>query len=150
MNVTLFPHASMLCWYAESGRLPELRSMLDGQGRWTAGTAHEIRRGVERLPALSELTQAASWLGEPIEICDASEIHHVHVMRRAAFGGDAHDSFCRLGEAETFHVLCHWPDFVGGVWLTDDVHLQRFAHRRGVRTSDSVGMERDASKHGRV
>jgi hypothetical protein len=132
VSAYLFPDAMVLGGFAVAGRLGALRSLLDGRGRWTAATAFEAGRMSGGSAAIASVV-SEGWMGKPLEICDPGEIQRVQLLRRAVFGGISDDPLARLGEAETWHVLCEWPEFADGILVTDDSILLRYAHRCGVR-----------------
>lgn len=132
MSAYLFPDATVLRSFAVSGRLDSLRSLLKGRGRWTAATAFEAGRIPGGSAAVASIV-SEGWLGEPLEIVVPEEIQHVQLLRRAVFGGVPDDPLSRLGEAETWHVLCEWTAFADGILITEDPLLLRYAQRCGIR-----------------
>ncbi|MFY1633580.1 hypothetical protein ACN27F_09900 [Solwaraspora sp. WMMB335] len=120
-------------------RLDLLKAVLNGRGRWTAAVAYEASQSADVLPALHRLA-SDGWLGEAIEITDESEIKQVSRIRRAVFGGTDDKPLQHLGEAETCHVIEHWPEFAGSWWISDDQEALRFARFRGITTRETIDL----------
>ncbi|MFV2021977.1 hypothetical protein [Micromonospora sp. LOL_023] len=139
MTEFLFPDNTVLCNFAAVDRLDLLKAVLDGRGRWTAAVAYEASQSANVLPALHRLA-SDGWLGEAIEITDESDIKQVSRIRRAVFGGTDDKPLQHLGEAETCHVIEHWPEFAGSWWISDDQEALRFARFRGITTRETIDL----------
>ncbi|MER5476386.1 hypothetical protein ABT026_05315 [Streptomyces sp. NPDC002734] len=145
-----FPDNTVLCSFAAVDRLALLEKVLDDRGRWTQAVAYEAQRSAVHLPALGGLADGAGWLGEPIEVDGEVEQALVERLRRVVFGGLAHRPLQHLGEAETLAVIETRREFRTAVWITDDADAGRYAHRRGIRVLDTVGVMREAVARGLV
>jgi hypothetical protein len=139
MTEFLFPDNTVLCNFAAVNRLDLLDSTLDGRGRWTEAVAYEATRSAQVLPGLGKL-KTDSWLGEPIEIDDASEIQQINAIRRAVFGGTDDEPLKHLGEAQTCFVILKWSKFVGSWWISDDREALRYARLQGITTRETIDL----------
>ncbi|MGW6506549.1 hypothetical protein ACWGCP_03175 [Streptomyces niveus] len=131
-----FPDNTVLCNFASVDALDLLKDILNGRGRWTEAVAYEASRSAQSAYARLADVAADGWLGEPLEI-QHSEADPVERVRRAAFGGSAAMPLQHLGEAQTLHVIRHWPDFTGSFWLSDDRAACDFARRQGITTLET-------------
>ena len=91
---------------------------------------------------LPDLRRVASegWLGNAIEVTDEADIQQINHIRRAVFGGAEYNPLQHLGEAETCHVIEHWPEFAGAWWISDDRDALRFARFRGITTRETIDL----------
>jgi hypothetical protein len=71
-----FPDTTVLCNFASVERLPLLRQVLDGRGRWVEAIAHEVGKSARFHPALASV-EPDGWLREPIEITDPDACGYV-------------------------------------------------------------------------
>ncbi|MEV7080330.1 hypothetical protein AB0N88_17650 [Streptomyces sp. NPDC093516] len=149
MSDILFPDNTVLCNFAAIERLDLLRAVLDGRGKWTAAVAREARKSAEKLPALHELRQQG-WLGEAIRVTASNDRESVGHLRTAVFGGQADRNLQHLGEAETCHIIQHWPQFAGAWWISDDRSALEYAIRQGIMTAETLGIMQLAVKAGLV
>lgn len=149
MTEFLFPDNTVLCNFAAVNRLDLLRSVLDGHGRWTEAIAFEASRSAQVLPPLDELA-ANSWLGEPIEINDESEIQQIDAVRRAVFGGTDDEPLKHLGEAQTCFVILKWSKFDGSWWISDDREALRYARLQGIATRETIDLVSTAVVNGYI
>ncbi|WP_433413985.1 hypothetical protein ACQP1V_32745 [Microtetraspora malaysiensis] len=133
-----FPDNTVLCNFAVVRKLPLLRQILRERGRWTEAIAFEADRSARYYPDLRTVA-VEGWLGEPIEI-DIEEAHVVERVRRAVFGGTRQEPLKHLGEAQTCHVIRHWPEFTGAYWITDDYDAQEYARNVGITTRDTADL----------
>lgn len=139
MTQFLFPDNTVLCNFAVVNRLDLLNSVLDGRGRWTGAVAYEASRSATVLPDLHRVA-SEGWLGETIEVTDEADIQQINRIRRAVFGGTDDNPLQHLGEAETCHVIEHWPEFAGSWWISDDREALRFARFRGITTWETIDL----------
>ena len=93
-----FPDTTVLCNFAAVSELTLLARILRGRGRWTEAIAYEVSRSAKVYPELNTIA-SDGWLGEPIEIDNDDEIEQIERVRRAVFGGTAHEPLKHLGEA---------------------------------------------------
>lgn len=149
MRDILFPDNTVLCNFAAVERLDLLRAVLDGRGKWTAAVAREARKSAEKLPALHDLRQQG-WLGEAIRVTAPDDRESVGHLRTAVFGGQADRNLQHLGEAETCHIIQHWPQFAGAWWISDDKSALEYAIRQGIMTAETLGIMQLAVKAGFV
>lgn len=71
-------------------------------------------------------------------------------VRRAVFGGTDDEPLKHLGEAQTCHVLRHWPEFAGSEWVTDDREALRYARYQQIRTFDTTDLVERAVVNGDI
>ncbi|MFB7657842.1 MULTISPECIES: hypothetical protein [unclassified Streptomyces] len=141
-----FPDNTVLCNFACVSALSLLERILDGRGRWAEAVAFEAARSARVLPSLVRLEEEG-WLGEPLEIQE-DEADSVERVRRAAFGGSASAPLQHLGEAQTLHILRHWPGYGGSLWLSDDRAACDHARRLGITTLETQDvLARGCSTH---
>jgi predicted nucleic acid-binding protein len=134
-----FPDNTVLINFACVSRLDLLEEILRGRGRWTEAIADEAQRSARFYPELSNVVRGA-WLGEPIEVADREDQIAIERVRRAAFGGSAHEPRKHLGEAQTCHVIRTNPEFAASFWITDDYDAAEYAKRQGITTLDTQGL----------
>lgn len=149
MSSYLFPDNTVLCNFAAVERLDLLRSVLNGQGRWTAAVAYEAERSARVHPALSKVT-AEGWMGDPIEVTDATEIRQINHLRRVVFGGTDDQPLKHLGEAETCYLLRERVEFAGAWWISDDREALRYAKFQGITTRETIDLMSTAVVNGDV
>ncbi|MEU4889518.1 MULTISPECIES: hypothetical protein [Streptomyces] len=147
MSDFLFPDNTVLCNFAAVERLDLLRAVLDGRGKWTAAVSREAKKSAERLPALRDLRQQG-WLGKAIRVTTPDDHANVEHLRTAVFGGPAERHLQNLGEAETCHIIQHWPQFSGAWWLSDDKSALEYAIGQGIMTAETLDMMQLAVKAG--
>jgi hypothetical protein len=139
VTVYLFPDNTVLCNFASVDALPLLEKVLEGRGRWVEAIAFEAHRSARVLPALARIP-LEGWLGDPIEVSEPHDVEQIERVRRAVFGGRADEPLRHLGEAQTCHVIQHWPEFEGSFWLSDDREALRFARLAGIPTRDTADL----------
>lgn len=149
MTEFLFPDNTVLCNFAAVSRLDLLNSVLNGRGRWTEAVAYETTRSAQVLSDLGQLA-ADRWLGEPIEIDDASEIQQINAIRRAVFGGTDDKPLKHLGEAQTCFVILKWSEFAGSWWISDDREALRYARLQGITTRETIDLVSAAVLNGDI
>lgn len=149
MTKFLFPDNTVLCNFAAVDRLELLKAVLDGQGRWTEAVAYEAGQSAQFLPALRRLI-TDRWLGEEIEIVNEKDIRQTDRIRRAVFGGTAHQPLKHLGEAQTCFVIAEWAEFAGSWWVSDDREAIRYANSRGITTRETIDLVNTAVVEGLV
>lgn len=149
MTLFLFPDNTVLCNFAAVNSLALLKSVLDGRGRWTEAVAYEANQSAQFLPGLRTLT-ADSWLGEAIEVSEASDVQQINRIRRAVFGGTDDQPLKHLGEAQTCHVILNWDEFAGSWWITDDKEALRYARFQGITTRETVDLVSMAVTDGHI
>ncbi|MCC3766068.1 MULTISPECIES: hypothetical protein [Streptomyces] len=149
MSDILFPDNTVLCNFAAVECLDLLRAVLDGRGKWTAAVAREARKSADKLPALHDLRQQG-WLGEAIRVTAPDDRESVGHLRTAVFGGQADRNLQHLGEAETCHIIQHWPQFAGAWWISDDKSALEYAIGQGIMTAETLGIMQLAVKSGFV
>ncbi|SDI90815.1 hypothetical protein SAMN05444157_0743 [Frankineae bacterium MT45] len=147
MTAHLFPDNTVLCNFASVHRLDLLRSVLNGNGRWTEAIAYEASRSAAYLPDLRTLA-SDGWLGEPIEFESDADVAAVERLRRSAFGGTSDAPLQHLGEAQTCHLLLSRPEFAGAWWISDDREALRFARFRGITTWETSDLLELAATNG--
>jgi predicted nucleic acid-binding protein len=145
----VFPDNTVLCNFAAVHRLDLLESVLLGRGRWTEAVAYEAERSSHHLLDLASLT-VAGWLGEPIEITDASEVKAVERVRRSVFGGEARAPLKHLGEAQTCFLIKNRVEFKGARWVSDDHESLRYARRQGLDVSETIDLVHEAVLNGQL
>ncbi|MEY9966141.1 putative nucleic acid-binding protein [Streptacidiphilus sp. MAP12-16] len=149
MSTWWFPDNTVLCNFAAVDRLPLLKEVLDGKGRWTEAVAHEALLSARHLPLLRTLP-LDGWLGDPIEIDDEGERQAVERVRRSVFHGDRAAPTQHLGEAQTCVLITSRREFRGSVWITDDRSAGTFSRRKGIRTRETMDLMALAAKTGLV
>ncbi|MET8499797.1 hypothetical protein [Streptomyces microflavus] len=149
MSEFLFPDNTVLCNFAAVERLDLLRAVLDNRGRWTAVVAREAQQSARHLPALHDLRQQG-WLGEAIQVRAPGDRANVEHLRTDVFGGPAGQLTKHLGEAETCHIIQHWPQFSGAWWISDDKSALEYAIAQGIMTAETLDMMKLAVKAGFV
>ncbi|MEU4347173.1 hypothetical protein [Streptomyces sp. NPDC023838] len=149
MSDILFPDNTVLCNFAAVERLDLLRVVLDGRGKWTEAVAREARKSAEKLPALHDLRHQG-WLGQAIRVTAPGDRESVGHLRTAVFGGQADRHLQHRGEAETCHIIQHWPQFAGAWWISDDKSALEYAIKQGIMTAETLGIMQLAVKAGFV
>lgn len=149
MSTWWFPDNTVLCNFAAVDRLPLLKEVLDGKGRWTEAVAHEALLSARHLPLLRTLP-LDGWLGDPIEIDDETERQAVERVRRSVFHGDRAAPTQHLGEAQTCVLITSRREFRASVWITDDRSAGTFSRRKGIRTLETMDLMALAAKTGLV
>jgi predicted nucleic acid-binding protein len=144
-----FPDNTVLCNFAAVDRLPLLKEVLDGKGRWTEAVAHEALLSARYLPLLRTLP-LDGWLGDPIEIDDEAERQAVERVRRSVFHGDRAVPTQHLGEAQTCVLITSRREFRASAWITDDRSAGTFSRRKGIRTLETMDLMALAAKTGLV
>lgn len=149
MAAYLFPDNTVLCNFASVNRLDLLRSVLDGRGRWTEAVAYEAHRSAAYLPPLGSVP-AEGWLGEPVEVTDPGDIAAIARVRRFVFGGTDDKPLRHLGEAQTCHLIQHWPSFAGSWWISDDLESVRYARFQSITTRETIDLMATAVADGTI
>lgn len=149
MSDFLFPDNTVLCNFAAVERLDLLRAVLAGRGKWTAAVSREARKSAEQLPALHDLRRQG-WLGEAIRVTAPDDVENVGHLRTAVFGGQSDRYLQHLGEAETCHIIQHWPQFSGAWWISDDKSALEYAIGQGIMTAETLDVMQLAVKAGFV
>jgi hypothetical protein len=134
-----FPDNTVLCNFAAVDGLPLLERTLAERGRWVEAIGFEAERSARVHPSLATII-ADGWLGKPVEITDAHDIHQIERIRRAVFGGPPRQPLRHLGEAQTCYVIQCWPEFTGSHWVSDDREALRYARLAGIPTCDTAGL----------
>lgn len=149
MTNVWFPDNTVLCNFAIVSRLDLLREVLDGRGRWTEAVSNEARKSASAIPQLSSLA-VDGWLGDPLEIDDPTDIELIERVRRAVFGGVPNTPTRHLGEAQTCHVILHWPGYKGSIWVSDDRDALEYARFQHITTRDTPALLSEAIANGLV
>lgn len=149
MTHFVFPDNTVLCNFATVNRLDLLETILLDRGRWTEAVAYEASRSSDVLPDLANIPKAG-WLGDPIEVCDESEIIAVNRIRRAVFGGTDGQPLKHLGEAQTCYVIQTRPEFLGSWWVSDDREALRYARHQRLTTRETIDLVSIAVANGDV
>lgn len=139
MASLVFVDNTVLCNFACMTRLDLLHDWL--RGRWTEAVAYEAHRSASTWPELRRLPQEG-WLDEPLEIDRDTDISRVEHLRRFAFGGTDDAPLRHLGEAQTLHVIQHWPDYRGASFASDDAEAVRLARGRGIQCLETIDVVR--------
>lgn len=143
MTAYLFPDNTVLCNFAAVDSLALLEQTLAGRGRWVEAIAFEADRSARTYPCLATIGRDG-WLGKPVEITEAHDIHQIERLRRAVFGGPPRQALRHLGEAQTCYVIQSWPEFAGSHWVSDDREALRYARLAGIPTCDTAGLISEA------
>jgi hypothetical protein len=149
MTEFLFPDNTVLCDFAAVDHLDLLRSILGGRGRWAEAVAYEASRSERYLPALASL-KTESWLGDPIEVTDDTDIQQIERIRRAVFGGTDDRPLQHLGEAQSCHLILNWAEFAGSWWITNDRDALRHARFKGITTRETIDLMSIAVSNGDI
>ncbi|MGW3692316.1 hypothetical protein ACWD6U_00285 [Streptomyces sp. NPDC005149] len=149
MSDFLFPDNTVLCNFAAVERLDLLRAVLADRGKWTAAVSREAHKSAGQLPALHDLRQQG-WLGEAIRVSAPDDRENVGYLRTAVFGGQGDRPLQHLGEAETCHIIQHWPQFSDAWWISDDKSALEYAIGQSIMTAETLDMMQLAVKAGFV
>ena len=139
MTTYWFPDNTVLCNFAAIDRLPLLRAILSGRGRWVEAIAYEARSSSRTYPKLSRIRRDG-WLGEPITLDSDYELAEVENLRRYVFRGRPSQPLKHLGEAQTCYVIKHRPEFQDSHWITDDRDALEYATRQGITSLDTCDL----------
>jgi hypothetical protein len=134
-----FPDNTVLCNFAAVDRLPLLRAILSGRGRWVEAIAYEARRSSRHYASLSGIARDG-WLGKPITVDADHEIAEVENLRRRVFGGHSGQPLKHLGEAQTCYVIKNRAEFEESCWITDDRDALRYARLQGITSFDTCDL----------
>ncbi|MBF4635784.1 hypothetical protein ITJ38_15325 [Agreia pratensis] len=135
--------------FAVVKRLELLEGYLHGEGRVVEAVAREISLSTGHVPQLGTI-DLHSWFGSPIRIENENDQVAIENTRVGRFGGTKSRPTQHLGESQTLHVIQHFPEHSGSVWITDDGSAYKLGKGQGVLTRHTVDIFQELVVQGEI